>query len=162
MRRRAILALLAVSPVPASGQGLPRPTTQGPLGHLSARIGSYDYNAVLNDPAVSRALNAMLGAQGMRLLRNNLQVATPIAFDGSWIILRGLAPHQGGVEEAILGVQPSSGRVETAILSNGRVLHVAQQARINSSEAISGWVAERRNGGRVPVEFRQVAGPQPG
>lgn len=158
MRRRLLLALMAALPATARAQA-PRPTTQGPLGHLSRLIGTYDYNAVFTDRSVSQALSAMLGAQGVRLLRTNTTVASPIAFDGSWLILRGLAPHLGGSEEAILGVQPSTGRVDTAILSNGRILHVAQQARMNSGDAITAWIAERSQGGRVPVEFRQQGAP---
>lgn len=160
MRRRLLLALAAALPAPALAQR-PRPTTQGPLGHLSRLIGSYDYDAVFRDPAVARALGAMLGAEGVRRLRGNTQVATPIAFDGAWLVLRGIAPHSGGSEEAILAVQPSSGKVEAAILSGNRILNVSQEARGSGSEMVNAWIAERSQGGRVPVEFRQTAAAAP-
>lgn len=163
MRRRAILALAAALPLPAFAQ---QPAMRGPLGHLARHVGGYDYGAVFADPAVAAGAQQLLGAQ-LPLLRRNMQVQVPIEFDGAWIILRGLAAHQGGVEEAIFAIAPATGLLEAAILTRGTILHLAQRPQAQAGPTVAAWIAERRDGGRIPVRFQMTppaaaAGGKPG
>ncbi len=93
---------------------------QGKLGRLSSNIGTYHYDAVLNDPEVATELLRRLGAKGVAALKARLVVQTPIAFDGTTMVLHGLMAHQGGTEEAVVSVKPYDGKLEVAILLGGK------------------------------------------
>ena len=94
---------------------------QGKLGRLSPNIGTYHYDAVLDDPEVAAELLRRLGPKGVAALKARLVVQMPIAFDdGTTMVLRGLMAHEGGTEEAILSVKPHDGKIEVAILLGGK------------------------------------------
>lgn len=121
---------------------------EGSGGRLSRFVGTYDQRGFFADPAVAGPLAAMLGAQGMRRLRDNLQVAGAMERVGGMVVLRGLAPHQGGDEEAIVAVSPGGEVVEAGLLSGGRVTVFGGQGREALGQAVLGWARERsRQGG---------------
>lgn len=152
--RRLVLALpLLPATTWAQGQF---DNKRGVLGHLSAQIGTYNYDAVLNDPALRARLVALLGEPGVRLLAQNLQTVTPIAFDGASLILRGLRPRSGGEEEAFLGIRPHDGALEVAILSRGRITLTTQLGAGTTSEMLAPWLARNP----VPVTRRDVPLPR--
>jgi hypothetical protein len=93
---------------------------QGKLGHLSQHIGTYDYGAILGDPAVRSALQDLAGSDVENIVIN-LDVASSIAFIDGHLVLRGNAPHQGGLEEALVMVNVYNGQVRAALLHDNRM-----------------------------------------
>jgi len=91
----------------------------GKLGHLAVHIGTYHYSAVLDDPGVRQALQVLAGDDVPTLI-TNLDVASPIAFIDSFLVLRGNAPHRGGEEEALVMVRIFDGKVIAGLLHGGR------------------------------------------
>ena len=89
---------------------------EGKLGHLSQYIGTYHYDAVLDDPKVAAALHALAGSAS-RILRANLNVVAPIEFVDECLVLQGNAPHEGGSEEAMVLIKPYDGTVRAALAS---------------------------------------------
>jgi hypothetical protein len=61
-------------------------------------------------------------------LRNGSNVASPSAFVGGHLLLRGNAPHRGGLEEAIVLVMIYDGTVRAALLHDGRMKLFARDA----------------------------------
>jgi hypothetical protein len=117
-RRHALAALscavvLLVAAIAAVAQDLDWKT--GKLGHLAPYIGTYRYDAILDDPAVKSALRTLAGADTAHIVAN-LDVASPIAFVGGNLVLRGNAPHRGGLDEAIVLVMIYDGTVRAALL----------------------------------------------
>jgi hypothetical protein len=100
----------------------------GTLGHLAPHIGTYRYDAVLGDPAVKAALEKLAGAD-LPVIVANLAVAGPIDFVGGHLVLRGLAPHQGGEEEAMVLVKIYDGSVRAGLLHAGRLRLFAPDER---------------------------------
>lgn len=93
---------------------------QGKLGHLSAHIGTYNYDAILGDPAVRSALQDLAGPD-VETIVINLDVASSVAFIDGFLILRGNAPHQGGLEEAFVMIKVFDGQVRAALLHDSRM-----------------------------------------
>ena len=99
----------------------------GRLGHLAAYIGTYRYDKVLDDPAVRAAL-VSLGGTETDVIVENLTVAAPIDFISGQLVLRGNAPHRGGLEEAIVLVRIFDGTVRAALLHQGHMSLYARDA----------------------------------
>jgi hypothetical protein len=116
---------------------------QGALQHLARFIGTYAYEAVLEDPAVSTALRDLAG-DDVDIIVRNLQVQGPIDFIDGHLVLRGLAPHQGGSEEATVWVKIYDGTVRAALLHAGTMSLFARDSRYNY----------------VPRELRGFLGPR--
>lgn len=122
--RRHVLAVvscavvLLVAVIAAVAQDLDWKT--GKLGHLAPYIGTYRYDAILDDPTVNSALRTLAGADTAHIVAN-LDVASPIAFVDGNLVLRGNAPHRGGLEEAIMLVKIYDGTVRAALLHDGRM-----------------------------------------
>src|SRR3546814_5471223 len=93
----------------------------GRLGHLAPTIGTYRYDAVLGDPAVKAALETLAGTDLAAVLAANLTVAGPLDLVGGHLVLRGIAPHQGGEEEAIVLIKIYDGSLRAALLHEGRM-----------------------------------------
>lgn len=156
------------SPPPSSRPGseapaerwAPPPTTGGTFGHLSGLIGTYDTSRIFDDPEISQKLRSMLGTQMLSRLRQNTRVGGPVAFDGAYIIVSGLAPHLGGEEEGILAIRPSDGAIEVGLLSTNRVYAYGPEARGVLSQAVQRFLTDHRVG-RPPVRYQQVGGSIP-
>ena len=92
----------------------------GKLAHLYQYIGTYEYDAVFDDLAVRRSMKALLG-ENISLFLRNIQARAPIGFEGSGLVLKGLKPHEGDKETAILIVEPYDGEIHAAIMSEGKI-----------------------------------------
>lgn len=90
----------------------------GKLQHLARFIGTYSYRPVLEDPAVAAALRDLAG-DDVGTIIDNLQVRGPVDFIDGHLVLRGLAPHQGGLEESTVWVKIYDGTVRAALLHAG-------------------------------------------
>jgi hypothetical protein len=91
---------------------------KGALQHLAPLIGTYRYEEVLGDAAVRAALAGLAGGHEPRI-RANLVTHGAIDFVDGHLVLRGLAPHQGGLEEATVWVKIFDGSVRAALLHAG-------------------------------------------
>lgn len=152
-----LLPATARAQVPTQAQAQPDiDFKRGAFGQISQYIGTYNQRAVLNDPAVRRSLGALLGEQNFRLLMSNLQVAGPIAFDGTALVLRGLRAHAGGEQEAFLTIRPSDGLMEVAILTAGRVRLISQRPSGERSEWLDPQLARWGVSRGVPLDERRV------
>jgi hypothetical protein len=101
---------------------------KGKLGHLITLIGTYNNDALLEDPQVKQALTQVVG-KDVGLLKDNLAVRGPIDFIDGNLVLIGLAPHGGGTEEATLWVSVYDGSVRAAIMHEGKVTIYAKDGR---------------------------------
>jgi len=122
-----VRAALAV-PAESTGEGF----AGGEPDRLSRHAGTYDYNAVLYDPAVSRALYARLGGRDKRLLIDNFQVIRPIVRSGDYLILQGHATAAAGTEAAILAVGRRQGAIDAALLHAGTVALFTAEPRLGA------------------------------
>jgi len=113
-----VVAILIVLCAATSAQDID--WKKGKLGHLIRLIGTYDNDALLGDPQVKQALAQVVG-KDVRLLKENLAVRGPIDFIDGDLVLTGLAPHMGGVEEATLWVKVYDGSVRAVIMHEGKV-----------------------------------------
>ncbi len=161
MRRRVLLTMLLLPPLGAHAQGGGRTPLSAGTRALAGRVGTDDYAAVLDHPDVAKALRSMMGAQALDILRRNLQVRTPIAADGPWIVLQGLAPRQGGEEEAIVAVQTETGLVDAGLLTGRNLMHFTQSTEGAENAVVLAWYAQRRGAGRTEMQVRQKP-PAPG
>ena len=117
--RKAFLCAATVfllSFAPAHAQVGPVDWGKWKLGHLARFIGSSDVDTVLRDPKVAADLRALVGDENVRVLQNNLTVRGPMGFEDMYLVLSGLAPHQGGDEEATVWVDLYHGGVLVALL----------------------------------------------
>jgi hypothetical protein len=101
---------------------------KGKLGHLVGLIGTYNSNALLDDPQVKQALTQVVGMD-VGLLKENLATRGPIDFIDGYLVLTGLAPHMGGSEEATLWVKVYDGSVCAVILHAGKVTIYAKDSK---------------------------------
>ena len=113
------------------------------IGRLARVIGTYAYGTVLEDPAVAGALRDLAGEHIETIVRN-LQVKAPIDFIDGNLVLRGLAPHQGGSEEATVWVKIYDGTVRAGLLH-------AETMRL---------FARDRRYGYIPRELRNFLRPR--
>jgi hypothetical protein len=93
---------------------------EGKLGHLSRFIGTYHYDTVLDDPQVKQALAQTVG-NDVGLLKENLAARSPIDFIEGNLVLSGLEPHMGGIEQATLWIRVYDGTVLAAIMHESKV-----------------------------------------
>ena len=101
---------------------------QGKLGRLIGLIGTYNNDALLNDPQVGEALTHVVGMD-VGLLKRNLATRGPIDFIDGYLVLTGLAPHMGGSEEATLWVKVYDASVCAAVLHAGKVTIYAKDSQ---------------------------------
>ena len=161
--KRAGLLLFMVGAMVGAGVGIGAATAQpvpdhkqGIMAQLTPHIGTVTANAILNDPAVRRALTALLNDQGLRLLTTNLQVIAPIAFDGTALVLRGMRSQGAGEQEAFLSIRPRDGLMEVAILTAGRVRMTSQRPSGERSELLEPQLARWGVGRGVPLDERRI------
>lgn len=115
-----IAVLCAAVWLTVSGAAQATDWKQGKLGHLSQHIGTYNYEAILGDPAVQSALRDLAGPEVENIVIN-LDVASSVAFIDGILVLRGNAPHQGGLEEALVMIKVYDGQVRAALLHDNRM-----------------------------------------
>lgn len=114
---------------------------EGPLGHLSAYIGTYNRDAVMQDPIVQQQLQVLLGESRDRL-HANLTVHGPVGFSGTCLTISGNAPRQGGDAMALLVVCPHSSAVEVALASKGQMqVYAATETYSHLDVSLRRWVS---------------------
>lgn len=117
----------------------------GALGALSRFIGTFHYDAVLDNPDVNAALDAAMGKPEKAALRRNLGVMAPIAFSDEFIILQGNKPHAGATDTAILAIRLSDGAVHAVIHRNGTVkIYRSANDRDSTPDAVTQFAEEAR------------------
>jgi hypothetical protein len=121
-----IAAILVVLSAPTSAQDVD--WKKGKLGDLARLIGTYNNDALLNDPQVKQAMTLVLG-KDVGLLKQNLATRGPIDFIDGNLVLTGQAPHMGGAEEAALWVKVYDGSVRAVIMHQGKVTIYAKDMR---------------------------------
>ncbi len=112
---------LAASAAYAQGSGNDTDWKKGKWEHLAPKIGTYDYETVLNDPEVSAKLDAMLGADKERLI-NNLFVHDAIGFEKDCLVLQGNANAAGNTRRAYLNVCLYAGDVHAALWGDNAIM----------------------------------------
>ena len=118
---------------------------QGAWGHLSRYIGTYDYDAVLGDPAVDEKLSAMLGPEKDRLL-TNLTVHTPIGFENDCLVLSGNAEKVGNMQKAYMNVCLYAGKINAVIYSKGTVsVYTALKKYEYLPMSLRQWIEHAKN-----------------
>ena len=100
---------------------------KGKLGRLVRVIGTYNNVAVLDDPHVVQAMTLALG-KDVGLLKENLATGSQ-SISSMALVLAGLAPHMGGVEDAALRVKVYDGSVRAVIMHQGKVTIYAKEMR---------------------------------
>ena len=118
---------------------------QGKWGDLTRHVGTYNYDAVLNDKRVNAQLRNILSIDDLAHLKRNLKVHIPIATRDSCIILEGLAPHGGGNEEALLYVCLYRQQVLAAILSHDEVQVFTSDPYSSLPKPFQAWVYGTKN-----------------
>jgi hypothetical protein len=113
-----IAAILVVLSAPTSAQDVD--WKKGKLGDLARLIGTYNNDALLNDPQVKQAMTLVLG-KDVGLLKQNLATRGPIDFIDGNLVITGQAPPMGGAEEAALWVKVYDGSVRAVIMHQGKV-----------------------------------------
>ena len=108
---------LAATPVAAQVAG----TATARLDHLLPLVGTYDFEAVLADPAVAGAIQRLMGPLAEQL-PHNLRVRVSVDYVGGALVLTGQAPREEGAEEAAsVWVKVSTGYVAVVLLHEGQV-----------------------------------------
>lgn len=91
----------------------------GKLGRLAPLIGTYQRDEVLGDPAVARALAALLPPETLPVVRENLDVFAPIDFISGHLVLSGNRAHYGGEEMAWVWLSIYDGSAKVILLHDG-------------------------------------------
>ena len=121
-----VAAILVIPSTQTSAQDVD--WKKGTLGRLAALIGTYNNDALLDDPQVKAATRLVVG-KDLGLLKENLATRGPIDFIDGNLVLKGLAPHMGGVEEAALWVKVYDGSVRAVIMHRGKVTIYAKETQ---------------------------------
>ena len=91
----------------------------GKLRHLFQYVGTYNFEAIFDDPFVRRAMEELLGDNVSHLLQN-LKSRGSIEIEGQYLALWGQKPHEGHLENAILVINVYDGKIHAGIFSNGQ------------------------------------------
>jgi hypothetical protein len=154
MKRVLVAAVLIVLSAVAAKSGAnidDMDDKEGKLGHLSRFIGTYHYDAVLDDPQVKQALAQTVG-DDVGLLKENLAARGPIDFIEGNLVLSGLAPHQGGIEMATLWIRVYDGTILAAIM---------HESKVTIYGVGPGESAQSSRYGRLPRLFRDFVSDPP-
>lgn len=105
---------------------------RGTLGHLSQFIGTYRYDALLDEPAVAKALEELTGKEVAQLIRSDMEVIFPIQLSGFDLVLRGRRNHQGMEEEALVYVDIYKGTIRVGLIHEGKPTLYAREKEYES------------------------------
>ncbi|WP_296722678.1 hypothetical protein [Erythrobacter sp.] len=119
--------------VPAGTPAPPEPASTPPVqgvpaewNNLASLVGKYpgtsgrDNIDIFERGAVAATLKARLGPK-FATLRTNLSVVSPLQRAGRYFYLSGNAPHQGGVEQAYLMIDPARREVDIGLWERGKL-----------------------------------------
>lgn len=122
VRMIAVLSLLFAAPAMAQDDSANDiDWKKGAWGDLSPYIGTYDYDAVLNDERVAAALEKQLGADMVATLTDTMQTRAPIGFQDDCLLLSGNAPASADTNAAFIAVCVYQGVVHTALQKSGDI-----------------------------------------
>lgn len=118
---------------PASTPAPPQPDARAVVqgvpaewNNLPSLVGKYpgssakDNIDIFQKGALAALLRARLGPK-MTALRTNLSVVSPLQRAGAYFYLTGNAPHQGGVEQAYLIIDPARRDVQIGLWERGKL-----------------------------------------
>lgn len=118
---------------------------QGAWGHLAPYIGTYEYDAVLSDPAVDEKLTATLGAQKEHLIKN-LSVHAPIGFEDDCLIMSGNAEKAGQSQKAYLNICLFAGKINAVIFDKGTIsVYTARKHYEYLPQSLREWIYQAKN-----------------
>jgi hypothetical protein len=134
--------MLADLPI-AEGDAVRCRLRSGTGGYLATQVNyrSYigrDLNDLLREvPDVNRRLRKLLG-RNYRLFMKNLTVSADLQDEQGFLMMHGLAPHMGTVEEAVFLLSFSTGKLHCAILSKrfGNRYRLFSEASNNAPTAL--------------------------
>jgi hypothetical protein len=118
------------------------------IAKYTSSAGWEDSDGLLKEPAVRAELQRVVGPQLPKLMQN-INVHSPIAFDGSFKI-SGNAPHKGTEEEGVVCVNPyAPSLVEAAIFSRGKITVFAAAEKYEYlSVCVKDWITQVNSGHR--------------
>jgi hypothetical protein len=127
------LFTLCKGSAPAGTPPPPRPEAAVPVqgipaewNNLASLVGKYpgeyskDNIDIFDKGAVAAALKTLLGPK-MAVFQRNLSAVSPLERAGRYYYLSGNAPHQGGVEQAYLMVDPTRREVQVGLWERGKL-----------------------------------------
>jgi len=94
--------------------------TGGAWPHLARYIGTYDYDELLKDKAVRAAIAKVLREKSVDL-QTEMDVKSPIGFEGDCLILQGNRQHQADTRRAYMEACIFEGIVNIALFEDGKV-----------------------------------------
>lgn len=109
---RPVFMLLALFALPLGAQAQENDVDWkvGAWSDLTPYIGTYNFDAVLDDERVAAALTAQLGAETFDTVKDSLQTRNPIGFERDCLLLSGQGAHA-----ALVAVCIYEGTVHTAL-----------------------------------------------
>ncbi len=113
--RKFLTATLMLSVLPAGNCLQGAPATD--RARFEKYVGKYPSNLLKGEPDVKRRLQTLLG-DNYSLFMERLQVETPIENITGILVAKGCMAHACGVEESILLINLSDGRLHCAIRSD--------------------------------------------
>lgn len=115
------------TPAPAQPEpALIRRGVPAEWNNLASLVGKYpgvdanDSIDIFEKGAVAAALKALLGPK-MQAFQTNLSAVSPLQRAGRYFYLSGNAPHQGGVEQAYLMIDPARRQVQVGLWERGKL-----------------------------------------
>jgi len=90
------------------------------LNYLKKYVGTYAINYIFSDKIIKKELHLLLKDK-IKLLKENLSVIPPIDMIDGDIVISGIAPHQGGINMAIMDINTKRSVVTVAIYSEGNI-----------------------------------------
>jgi hypothetical protein len=100
--------------------------TPAEWNNLAGLVGKYpgeyskDNIDIFDEGDVAAALKTLLGPK-MAAFQTNLSTVSPLQRAGSYFYLSGNAPHQGGVEQAYLMIDPTRREVQVGLWERGKL-----------------------------------------
>lgn len=125
-------------------------------------VGSYDTDALLNEPVIMLRLEQLLGVE-LEHFRSNLDVRGSVDLISDTLSLSGNAVHGGGLEEAVLCVSGyEASQISAAIFSEGRITIYSHSPDYDAQvRCIKDWITQVNSGHRdrflAPSNVRIVA-----
>ena len=113
---------------------------------LTRYAGNYDVESLLGEPFVHTGLRSLLGTD-LEHFMHNLNVRGKVDVISGTLAVAGNAPHQGGVEEAILCVTPHNRQVSAAIFSQGEIkIYSTTRDYQSLTLCIKDWITQVNSG----------------
>jgi hypothetical protein len=160
-----IAAALSLAPLLAPRDARSGASTDPVRDRIARYVGTWDVDALLEEPAVRDPLAALLGPR-RSVLDENLSVNGGVEYIGGAFAVMGNAPHRGTQDEAIVCIQLAGGepRVHVALFTKGEVTVYTREERYEYvTHCIKDWITLVNSGHRdrltKPANVRMVRSP---